>query len=134
MIKNNKIKDIIHPIFITLFICGSILLQIYLESLCLSYARSTYNYLPLYEVRVVFCLVWALSARIFIAFKRKKIYKGKVSVMFPSVVSVLIFIMVGVLDWVFLTKKLIWNQIFDIFFSLSILCVFMKKQNENQEK
>ena len=128
MIKNHTMKEIICPALISLVLCGMIILQIYLEDLCVRYARLTFYYLPLYRVRIVFCLVWALSARIFIALKRKNSHKGKVGVTLPALASVLIFILVGVLDWVFLTRKLIWNQFFDVLFILSILCVFMRKR------
>lgn len=128
MVKNHTMKEIICPALISLVICGMIILQIYLEDLCVRYARLTFYYLPLYRVRIVFCLVWALSARIFIALKRKNSHKGKVGVTLPALASVLIFILVGVLDWVFLTRKLIWNQFFDVLFILSILCVFMRKR------
>lgn len=127
MINNIKVKDIIRAAFITLAICVIIISQIYLERLCSRYVLLTYRYWPLYVVRIVFCLVWAVSARVFIAFKRKKSCKGKVRIMFPALGSVLVFILIGVMDYVFLTKRLIGNQLFDIFFILSILCVFMKE-------
>ena len=118
----------IHPAFIALAICAIIILEMYFESMCLSYAKRTYNYLPLYGVRIAFCLMLAVSVRIFIALKRKKSYKGKVIIMLPALILVLVLVMIGAFDWVFLTKKLIWNQMYDVFLILSILCIIMRKQ------
>ena len=72
--------------------------------MCVNYARTTYNYLPLYGMRAAFCLVWAISARVVIAFRRKKGQKGKAKIEILAIVSVLVFIAIGVIDWIFLRR------------------------------
>ena len=128
-IKKFLVEYIIRPTFISLAICAIILLEIYLEGLCLSYARLTYIYLPLYGIKIIDCLIWAVMVRIFIAVKRKKTHKGRVGIMYSALVSVFVLAIIGAFDYFFLTKNLIWNQLFDIYFVLSCLCVIMRKKD-----
>lgn len=125
--KHKGREFVIPALLMPAFICAVLLLEIYLESVCANYGRLTYHYLPLYGTRTAFCLVWAIGARAVIAIRRKKDCKGKIGVSYIAVVSALIFIAIGVIDQIFLTKKLIWNQAYDVMLLLSIMCCVMRK-------
>lgn len=129
----NTFRDIsmhICPILIAVLVCAVLLLQLYAESLCTAYARSTYNYLPLYGMRIVFCLVWAVGARIFIALRRKKDYGGRRAVNVSAVISVLLLLAIAVIDRQFLTAKLMLNQAYDVLLLLSAMCCVMRKKSD----
>ncbi len=126
--KLRKWSPHLYPVFIPFLICVVLLLELYLESVCANHAEMTYNYLPLYGVRISFCLVWAIGARIFIANRRKKDYKGNVEIRISALLSVIVLMITGFIDWKFLTRKLIFNQMFNIMLLLSILCCVTRKK------
>lgn len=129
----NKVREYslhICPVLIAFSISMVLLFELYLESVCLNYARRTYFYFPLYGIRIAFCFVWAIGARIFIAIRRKKDYKGKAEISISALISVIVLLAIGVIDWKFLTRKLIWNQAFDVMLLLSVLCCVMRKEKK----
>ncbi len=119
----------LYPIFMAILICIVLLLQFYVENLCTDYARTTYNYLPLYGTRIAFCFIWAVGARIFIAVRRKKDYGGRCAVNISAVISVFLLVVIAIIDRKFLTAKLMLNQAYDVLLLLSALCCVMRKKN-----
>ena len=128
---NNKMKEWwphIYPVLIVFSICIVLLLEIYMENACANYAKRTYDYLPLYGIRIAFYFVWAIIARVFIAIRRKKDYKGKVGIKISALASVIVLVIIGFIDWKFLTRKLMLSGMFDIMLLLSVLCCVMREK------
>lgn len=131
MMKDKARMRYIVPISASL-ICLIMLLEIYLESLCANYAGETYNFTPLYGMKNLFCLIWALIARIYIAIRRKRDCKGRIAVDGSSVITFILLLVIGVVDYYFLTKKLFWSQAYKVMLLLSVLCSVMRKKNNCQ--
>ncbi|MEG0751745.1 MAG: hypothetical protein RR998_07165 [Oscillospiraceae bacterium] len=132
--KNSEklMKYIVFPSCCSIGICGIILLGIYLEYACRRYVNMTFNYLPLYGVKIMICSLWAVSARIIIALTRRSRCHGKLRIMAPAVVSACVLIAVGLIDWLFLSKQLMLNQTFDVFLLLFILCSIAREPSDTQ--
>ena len=128
MSENTSARHIIAPVLIALLICGMFLLQIYLEDMFTRYALISYQYLPLYIIKGVFCLAWAVGARIAIAVSRKNTYHGKIGVMVPAIVLFVVLAAVAVIDYIFFTKRLFLNQAFCVIALSSLLCCVMRKK------
>lgn len=128
--ENKSRRYIVCSVLISVLVCSVLLLEIYFENMCINYAKTTYDYLPFYRVRAIFCLVWAIAARIVIAIMRKKDYAGTPKIRISSVAAFLIFAIIGSFDLIFFTHKLIWNQLFDILLILSFLCCIMREREK----
>ena len=128
--ENKSRRYIVCSVLISLLVCSALLLEIYLENMCTNYAKTNYDYSPLYRTRIIFCFVWAVSTRVVIAIMRKKDYTGTPRVRISSIIAFLIFAIIGAFDLILFTHKLIWNQLFDILLILSFLCCIMRERKK----
>ena len=130
-IMKNKVREIltlIRPSWYMLFICIVFTFQLYLESLANNHYHETMDGMPLFVIREIFCIAWAVIVRIFIAFRRENEYRGKVSIEISAVVSTVILIVTCIIDSRFMAGTMIYTHAFLFLLCLSCLCCVRRKK------
>ncbi len=128
--EKRSVKVLLWPAILAAAICVLILLQNDLEARCIQYAMRTYYYVPLYGTRLAFCVVWAVGLRVLLAVHRRKAYRGKPRFMLPALLATAVLVVLGAVDWFYLTRKLMWMPLFDVCVIESLLCLVMRRKTE----